>query len=238
MRRGFTLIELLVVIAIIAILAAILFPVFAKAREKARQTSCLNNVKQLALGMIQYVQDYDEKFFASTGRWTGGTTYGVNPVIPGSPDFNWEPSGTWGYQDSWTNQIFPYVKNVQIYRCPSRSASVCMGVDYGIPHYGFTAPATRIALFQNRPALGSFTRPSETMMLTEKSGGNPAYVLDVAHYVCEARHNDGGNVGFVDGHAKWMKFDISSLEPYGWSAPAAGYNNNHPPVETFRNPFS
>ena len=69
-RRGFTLIELLVVIAIIAILAAILFPVFAKAREKARQTSCLSNVKQLGLGLMMYAQDYDEKLPSYLPPWT------------------------------------------------------------------------------------------------------------------------------------------------------------------------
>ena len=73
MRRAFTLIELLVVIAIIAILAAILFPVFAKAREKARQSSCLSNTKQLALGMLQYTQDYDERLI-----WYVNSTYDFN----------------------------------------------------------------------------------------------------------------------------------------------------------------
>jgi prepilin-type N-terminal cleavage/methylation domain-containing protein len=90
-RKGFTLIELLVVIAIIAILAAILFPVFAKAREKARQISCASNEKQLGLGIIQYVQDYDERF----------------------PDY----AGDYG----WAGQIYPYVKSTGVYKCPDDS---------------------------------------------------------------------------------------------------------------------
>jgi len=93
-RTGFTLIELLVVIAIIAILAAILFPVFAKAREKARQTSCLSNNKQLGLAFIQYVQDYDERY-------------------PGTP----------AYGDGWAGLIYPYVKSTGVYNCPDDSSN-------------------------------------------------------------------------------------------------------------------
>lgn len=87
--RGFTLIELLVVIAIIAILAAILFPVFAKAREKARQVSCLSNMNQLGLGIMQYVQDYDEMY--------PGTAY---------------------YGEGWAELVFPYVKSTGVFSCP------------------------------------------------------------------------------------------------------------------------
>jgi len=101
-RNAFTLIELLVVIAIIAILAAILFPVFAAARESARKTSCLSNTKQLGLGMMQYLQDYDEKFPA----WQWGGT-------PPNDRFH-EDSGSY-----WCNAIYPYVKNTAVYRCPS-----------------------------------------------------------------------------------------------------------------------
>ena len=91
-RRAFTLIELLVVIAIIAILAAILFPVFAQAREKARQISCLSNLKQLGLGMMQYVQDNDELF-----------------------------PGSYYYGLGWAEEIYPYVKSVNVYQCPDDS---------------------------------------------------------------------------------------------------------------------
>ena len=96
-RRGFTLIELLVVIAIIAILAAILFPVFGRARESARRASCQSNLKQIGLGLMQYAQDYD--------GWT-----------PGSVTFNQMPSGG---AASWPSMIQPYVKSSQLFVCPS-----------------------------------------------------------------------------------------------------------------------
>ena len=92
-RRGFTLIELLVVIAIIAILAAILFPVFARAREKARQTSCLSNAKQIMLAVLMYTSDYDEKL---PGAWAQNASSNL-----------------------WSAAIEPYVKNAQLFSCPS-----------------------------------------------------------------------------------------------------------------------
>jgi prepilin-type N-terminal cleavage/methylation domain-containing protein/prepilin-type processing-associated H-X9-DG protein len=97
-RQGFTLIELLVVIAVIAILAAILFPVFAQAREKARQTSCLSNVKQMASALMMYVQDHDE----------------IYPPVLGV-----DPSDTLVYQASWMKRLEPYVKNLGLFICPS-----------------------------------------------------------------------------------------------------------------------
>src|SRR5438132_13324872 len=107
-RRGFTLIELLVVIAIIAILAAILFPVFAQARDKARQTTCVSNAKQIALALMQYQQDYDERFVPT--RFT----------IPG-PAQGVCDGGT--RIQPWSETIQPYVKNEGVVQCPSDGGS-------------------------------------------------------------------------------------------------------------------
>src|SRR3954464_4564899 len=95
-RAGFTLIELLVVIAIIPILAAILFPVFARARESARRASCQSNLKQLGLGLLQYSQDYDEKLPSGLEQ-SVGRHYGFG----------------------WSGMVYSYVKNAQVYKCPS-----------------------------------------------------------------------------------------------------------------------
>ncbi|HEY3328658.1 MAG TPA: DUF1559 domain-containing protein [Capsulimonadaceae bacterium] len=108
-KNGFTLIELLVVIAIISILAAILFPVFATAREKARQSSCLSNMKQFGIGLLQYVQDYEETFpcgNSSAGAWAPN----------GSCTAVWQTGST---GNGWAGQIYPYVKSTNLFMCPS-----------------------------------------------------------------------------------------------------------------------
>jgi len=184
MRRtaGFTLIELLVVIAIIAILAAILFPVFAKAREKARQASCLSNVKQLTLAALMYTEDYDE----------------VLPVTIG---------GSSAMQMRTTFELIePYVKNLQIRRCPSDPQGAIDLTAYGLSRYSYVwnkaAFAYRLPVPGPPPqpvvALGAIPYPSETTAVFDGYPVMPGPQLYTAH-----RHNEGANVGFLDGHAKW-----------------------------------
>ena len=110
-KRAFTLIELLVVIAIIAILAAILFPVFAKARLMARKTACLSNLDQLGLAAIMYVQDYDEQY-PDGDNWLPPTPT-LDPPVGGAPDS--------GAECGWTYQVYPYVKSLAVYKCPNDS---------------------------------------------------------------------------------------------------------------------
>jgi len=199
-RRGFTLIELLVVIAIIAILAAILFPVFAKAREKARQTSCLSNVKQISLGMVQYAQDYDERMVPSA----------VNVYDYVAPD------GTWIHivpQSAmlWMYLVYPYVKNVQIFTCPSYSDNWSATYYDGSCGYGKN-PYIDISL-------GTIDEPASTILLTDcnyyladwdvRTDGDATSGSDNADPPRNC-HNDGANFGFADGHAKWLKGGTAS----------------------------
>ena len=183
MRRGFTLIELLVVIAIIAILAAILFPVFAKAREKARQTSCLSNVKQLGLAMMQYVQDYDECF---PGRYV--TNVYPDYVAPYLP---------------WYTVIAPYLKNGQILICPSYKSQTPIGYGYNTWGVGSTVG------FGCGAGYGALKAPASLIMLADSSRAPTAYApsgytLDV--YVTYFNtHNEGINAVHADGHAKWYR---------------------------------
>ncbi len=192
-KTGFTLIELLVVIAIIAILAAILFPVFARARAKAMQNNCLSNVKQLQLGVMMYTSDYDQR----------------------SPFYG----GGFGASIGWACQIYPYVKNLQIYECPSwgqRPDPVSGVVDYGgYGDYTGTNPygmGTYVGYgFQTHYRNGSLDAgysvaaldtPAERMGVFEVLQGNSVGCGDIANMA--SRHMDGGNVGYMDGHAKWL----------------------------------
>ena len=205
-RRGFTLIELLVVIAIIAILAAILFPVFARAREKARQASCSSNEKQMALAMMMYVQDYDEMYVSV---YDDGNGYPAGRII-------------------WADKIQPYIKNRQLFACPSQSIDITSqlgGLWPGsLQNTRYQMPMTHVFPegWQAPASMSSFTAPSEPAMILESSNawwqhycarhgvgsivaGPPPYLNGVLNETTYGIHNDGLNVAFCDGHVKWMK---------------------------------
>ncbi len=198
-KRGFTLIELLVVIAIIAILAAILFPVFAKAREKARQTSCLSNTRQLGTAVMAYTQDYDER-------------------LPGAAPLDWRLFGSpynqpahWVWCEpgnapitDWSvlvpnGSLIPYIKSKQIYICPSD------------PHGEAKTLSYTMNAWANMEKLAAFAHPATTVLLVDESETlNDGYFApggDVASYI----HNNGANFNFADGHAKWYRNDTPEI---------------------------
>ncbi|MFP3903341.1 MAG: DUF1559 domain-containing protein [Armatimonadota bacterium] len=206
-RRGFTLIELLVVIAIIAILAAILFPVFARAREKARQTSCLSNVKQIGLGWQMYIQDYDE---------TVPPYYIPNSERgPELPDLG---SSTTLY---WQDLIHPYIKNFQIWVCPSEGTSgeVAYIRSYG-GNYSYVFSHYDDWVY----FLADFDYPSQTYAILEATSYITKYDPGILHSsgssywgLVESRHNDQNNVLFIDGHAKSLAHSVVAPESDNWT---------------------
>jgi prepilin-type N-terminal cleavage/methylation domain-containing protein/prepilin-type processing-associated H-X9-DG protein len=210
-RAAFTLLELLVVIAIIAILASILFPVFARARENARRTSCQSNLKQLALAWIQYTQDNDSRM----------------------PWYN--------YTGSEMTFVEPYVKNSQIFACPSRiknftypAFSTYYGTQYGLA--GGNRP-TKAALINGTKMLliDEISSPSTLCLLgetqsssssvTSHGGGfdrflatSPFAFAGWSGIVTPDVHFDGSNYAFFDGHVKWLKSDTAMISHAGNTA--------------------
>jgi len=229
-KKGFTLIELLVVIAIIAILSSILFPVFARARENARRTSCASNLKQIGLAMMQYTQDYDEKFpkydLAIWAQYTSSN--GKNAF-------------------GWADALQPYMKSLQLYQCPSEPGepvpSTLNGFEGRIddarePQYTDYWLNSRL----NRLGIADLVATSQTIMSGDGNGtdprtgdgfpsvyaGNSRYVYNGCHVIKNSvnvdactfttharnlggtppafeRHLGGANFLFTDGHVKWLK---------------------------------
>ncbi len=255
-RCAFTLIELLVVIAIIAILAAILFPVFARARENARRTSCLSNMKQMGLGAMMYMQDYDERYPPAIID---------NATTP--PDgFYWSGGSTIWF---WPQIIYSYTKNMQMFYCPSSSSHpvdslgrpIVLNNNYGANYYimrdGRSTPGIPIAAIQNTAEVYLFMdsnnyRNSPETAITPLSGwgwlpgsGN----LGVAYFNSSppkdfqrGRHFEGVNVTFADGHAKWIKTNVALAEARKCRAGAncrMDYAMSAPPTaKSAWNPFS
>ncbi len=222
-RSGFTLIELLVVIAIIAILAAILFPVFARARENARRSSCQSNLKQVGLGILQYTQDYDEKY-----------PYGIQNSS------GWKGLG-------WAGTIYPYTKSAQVLVCPSDTAQPASATVTPVS-YAFSAniasqslavlnaPAKTVIFVEVGGAMANATVAGEgglsstyaspatfgdNLVAIQSDGQNPrvadstvyrymtgykmAHSADANYTNGSARHFDGSNFAFADGHVKFLK---------------------------------
>jgi prepilin-type N-terminal cleavage/methylation domain-containing protein/prepilin-type processing-associated H-X9-DG protein len=233
-QKAFTLIELLVVIAIIAILAAILFPVFARARENARRASCMSNLKQFGLAMTQYTQDYVEHYPPSS---SGG--HGPNP-----------PGGAWllgndsdgNPVQSWAQILYPYHKSMQIFVCPSGESTY---TDYPIRgHYGANWQLIQQPAVSDPLSIAAVAAPANTYAMmdagfytasystgtTSAKPDNGSYlpgIGDAIGVACTAtsssyarfesdcksgRHLGGINMAFADGHVKWLKTDIVSAE--------------------------
>ncbi|BDI30469.1 hypothetical protein CCAX7_25200 [Capsulimonas corticalis] len=248
--KAFTLIELLVVIAIIAILAAILFPVFAKAREKARQISCASNLRQLGLGMMQYTQDYDESYPGLNG---------------GNPSFQNNP---WNTGPNWESAIYPYVKSVGVYQCPDapyklnsyaynwgiawNNSNGAQNHNFGTPIATLTSPSNTVMLFEwygsgNPPApagTGSawppapYNDPSSSLYAGVVGnngwqiglGCNAPYQVGLSWHNPDNRNNspfNEGNYVAADGHVKFLR--CSSIS---YSAGGVNPNNEAPDALT------
>lgn len=200
--KAFTLIELLVVIAIISIIAAILFPVFARARENARRSSCLSNNKQLALAMMQYTQDYDEKL----------------PTVS-------NPTGT----RIWNLDLKPYVKSDQVHFCPSdNKINSSLPMSFSNMSYGMNAYLNGANACQyNNPtpiSLAVVNEAARTIMLGDGSGATLTTIpVSRYYYICRTEsfprplHLEGANFTYLDGHAKWSKLPgMIMLDDTNW----------------------
>jgi prepilin-type N-terminal cleavage/methylation domain-containing protein/prepilin-type processing-associated H-X9-DG protein len=221
-RTGFTLIELLVVIAIIAILAAILFPVFSRARENARRASCMSNMKQIGTAVVMYTQDYDEKLF------------GNDPTL--APPVDAGNNLPKGFMDdaaprNWAKSLMPYTKSLQVYVCPSAVPYSSVGsnpayTEINVADGGNTSYGSNEILSDR--ALAAIPSPAEIVLIREfrfytrtaqmrptRTAINSTDFRQYQHANLEYLHFEGANRVFCDGHAKWSKKTRMTFADYG-----------------------
>ena len=221
-RRAFTLIELLVVIAIISILAAILFPVFARARENARRASCMSNMKQIGLGIMQYTQDYDERY----------------PYMAAGDSSNITVATLYNNRQSIYAQIYPYTKSWKLLLCPSGKDQTGGQAPNYATNDAYSYPVNPVIFRDNGMAMSKLTQPALRLMVHEngvverKVRTYPAAKKDVAGLIdylqfsnwlpgnVDGNHFEGGNLLFADGHVKWKAKNSICPEDFGLVRPA------------------
>lgn len=224
-KQGFTLIKLFVIMGLIVLAAAILFPVFASARCKERKSVCLSNLREIALSMIMYMQDYHERF----PLWTDNPNYMKDPHA-------------WQLTSQWYYKIFYYVRNPDTYRCPStsRKRTWYLTQDNWMPQGSFLSYGANEMLIRVLPGVHDFNqftkinRPAELVMLgdsrtpwlphwgsgraalpdgpddlwDQQYNPNDPYVRALVRNIRQyTRHKRGSNLAFCDGHVKWYSWD-------------------------------
>jgi prepilin-type N-terminal cleavage/methylation domain-containing protein/prepilin-type processing-associated H-X9-DG protein len=208
-KRGFTLIELLVVIAIIAILAAILFPVFARAREQARKSTCQSNLKQIVTGMLMYAQDYDEKFMAGKNDCAHGPFDSWNQAGMGIDDFHMQAM-------YYAVLVQPYIKNLNVFRCPSaidnqfkdwfsNGQAVTPLKAMGFKGLDYEWKLSDALASRCGRKLASWAHPVNQAMIWENWNTSAPHDGFDGPGVWTGHKGSSANVAFVDGHVKFMR---------------------------------
>ncbi|MBW3635397.1 MAG: DUF1559 domain-containing protein [Armatimonadetes bacterium] len=243
--QGFTLIELLVVIAIIALLAAILFPVFGRARDNARRTSCLSNLKQMGLAFAQYTQDYDERL--PTLATTGGSAAAVNlldnwderiaPYSGVKADFNLSPSFFQCSSDSVPRDFGGQIRSYAMVRNQAFAATIPLRTGVGRNNQAgpllseIASPATTLIVVEKHADDNLFgSIQGSNLDIPNTNGSNHAYRIDGGVRTnLRLPHFEGANYLYVDGHAKWQKpettidFNPNDTRVGTMTAPAGGW---------------
>jgi len=210
--KAFTLIELLVVIAIIAILAAILFPVFAKAREAARKTACTSNINQCTKAVLMYMQDYDEQCMAQVGAlgWDCTPTGAAGIFHPGNAGQTMH-GDTW--HGGWATRAYPYVKNTKAFFCPNRTRwdPVSWG-DHNWCVTSYAMPWNNAGNWGDGKSLAQVTYPAQKALLVEYASFHSSDICgwspDPNTPACTQQNIGKWNsmTGFWDGHVKFMRY--------------------------------